>query len=236
MQWRVAELKPMSKNRVVSIIIPVINEENTIVKLIDDLLSWCEIQDEIIVADGGSTDDTLKLCEKVSVVHAQTGRANQMNEAAKYARGDVYWFIHADIRVSNISRSELFSEDDTKRWGFFDIDLQDDHWIFRIIESFMNFRSRVSKIATGDKGIFVARKTFEEIGGFPKIEIMEDIAISKTLKLHPPYISSHRIQVSTRRWRKHGILNTILLMWFLRIAGFCRVPAPSLARLYQKND
>lgn len=226
----------MSKKKIVSIIIPVFNEEKIITKLIDELLSWCETQDEIIIADGGSTDDTIKLCDKVKITQTEKCRANQMNEGAKYARGDVYWFIHADLGISNVSRSELFSENNTKRWGFFDIALQDDLWIFRIIESCMNFRSRISKIATGDKGIFMTRKVFEEIGGFPKIQIMEDIAISKKLNFYPPYISSHRIEVSSRRWRKYGIFNTIILMWFLRFAWFFGVPAPSLAKLYQKND
>ena len=100
----------------------------------------------------------------------------------------------------------------------------------------MNFRSRLTKIATGDKGIFITRRVFEEIGGFPEIEIMEDIAISKKLKIYSPYISSHRLQVSSRRWRKNGILRTISLMWFLRLAWFFRMSASFLARIYQKND
>ena len=100
----------------------------------------------------------------------------------------------------------------------------------------MNIRSRLTKIATGDKGIFLTREVFEEIGGFPAIEIMEDIAISKKLKSYPPFISSQRLQVSSRRWRKNGILATIFLMWFLRLAWFFKVSPSLLAKLYQKHD
>ncbi len=226
----------MTKNKIISIIVPVFNEENLLPRLINQLFSWCEFYDEIIVSDGGSIDGTVNYCERVRLVRTKKGRAIQMNEAAKCARGDVFWFIHADVEISNISRSELLCENSEKPWGFFDIDLKDSHWIFRIIEFSMNFRSRLTKIATGDKGIFITRRVFEEIGGFPEIEIMEDIAISKKLKIYSPYISSHRLQVSSRRWRKNGILRTISLMWFLRLAWFFRMSASFLARIYQKND
>ena len=100
----------------------------------------------------------------------------------------------------------------------------------------MNLRSRLTKIATGDKGIFVTREVFEKIGGYVPIEIMEDIAISKKLKLYSPYISSQRLQVSSRRWRENGILATIFLMWFLRLAWFFKVSPSLLAKIYQKHD
>ena len=226
----------MDKNKIISIIVPVFNEENFLPEVINQLLSWCESEDEIIVSDGGSSDGTVNLCDRVRLVRTKKGRAIQMNEAAKCAKGDVFWFLHADVGISNISRSELLSEGSEKFWGFFDIDLKDSYWIFRIIESCMNFRSRLTKIATGDKGIFLSRQVFEEIGGFPEIEIMEDIAISKKLKLYPPYISSHRLQVSSRRWKKNGILRTVLLMWSLRLAWFFKVSASSLERIYTKHD
>tara|TARA_Y200000002_G_scaffold351283_1_gene329187 strand:+ start:1122 stop:1802 length:681 start_codon:yes stop_codon:yes gene_type:complete len=226
----------MDKNKIISVIVPVFNEENFLPEVINQLMSWCESEDEIIVSDGGSSDGTVNLCDRVRLVRTKKGRAIQMNEAAKCAKGDVLWFLHADVGISNISRSELLSVGREKFWGFFDIDLKDSYWIFRIIESCMNFRSRLTKIATGDKGIFLSRQVFEEIGGFPEIEIMEDIAISKKLKLYPPYISSHRLQVSSRRWKKNGILRTVLLMWFLRLAWFFKVSASSLERIYTKHD
>ena len=226
----------MRKKSTISIVIPVFNEENLLPDLIKQLLCWCDLEDEIIVSDGGSTDGTVSFCDRVLLIRSKKGRAIQMNEAIKHAKGDILWFIHADIKISNISRSELTSDSNKKPWGFFDVDIKDSHWAFRIIESGMNIRSRLTKIATGDKGIFLTREVCEEIGGFPAIEIMEDIAISKKLKSYPPFISSQRLQVSSRRWRKNGILPTIFLMWFLRLAWFFKVSPSLLAKLYQKHD
>ena len=226
----------MSKKSTISIIIPVFNEKKLLPELIKKLVSWCDPEDEVIVSDGGSTDETVSFCDRVLLLISRKGRAIQMNEAIKYAKGDIFWFIHADVKISNISRNELISDSSEKHWGFFDVDIKDSHWAFRIIESSMNLRSRLTKIATGDKGIFITRKVFEEIGGYAAIEIMEDIAISKKLKLYSPYISSQRLQVSSRRWRKNGILATVFLMWFLRLAWFFRVSPRLLAKIYHKHD
>ena len=108
----------MDKNKIISIIVPVFNEENFLPEVINQLLSWCESEDEIIVSDGGSSDGTVNLCDRVRLVRTKKGRAIQMNEAAKCAKGDVFWFLHADVGISNISRSELLCEGSEKFGAF----------------------------------------------------------------------------------------------------------------------
>jgi hypothetical protein len=100
----------------------------------------------------------------------------------------------------------------------------------------MNWRSRLSGIATGDQGIFVKGEVFQSVGGYPEIDLMEDIALSRILKRHgPPVCLSEKIVASSRRWERNGILQTVLLMWRLRLAYFLGTDPQALARLYRKS-
>jgi hypothetical protein len=97
----------------------------------------------------------------------------------------------------------------------------------------MNLRSRLTGIATGDQAIFVNRDAFRQVGGFPPIELMEDIALSKLLKrIGPPLCLRERVITSARRWEKRGMINTILLMWRLRLAYFFGADPKDLGQLY----
>ena len=83
----------------------------------------------------------------------------------------------------------------------------------------MNARSRLTGIATGDQAVFVARAAFEEIGGYPDLPLMEDIALSRALKrISPPVCLRERVVTSGRRWENHGVARTIWSMWRLRLA------------------
>jgi GT2 family glycosyltransferase len=98
----------------------------------------------------------------------------------------------------------------------------------------MNWRSRLTGIATGDQTFFMTRDLFEKVGGFPEQPLMEDIEMSKRLKrLSPPLCLSERVETSGRRWDKKGVWKTIFLMWRLRWAYWRGVPANELSRLYR---
>jgi hypothetical protein len=100
----------------------------------------------------------------------------------------------------------------------------------------MNWRSRMSGIATGDQAMFVTRLAFDAVGGFAPIALMEDIALSTALKkLGPPACLSQRVVTSGRRWEQHGVLRTIVLMWRLRLAYFLGADPNQLARQYQQT-
>ncbi len=122
-----------------------------------------------------------------------------------------------------------------KAWGRFDIRLSVDTAALRIIAQLMNWRSRLSGVATGDQGIFMHRDTFVQVGGFTDIPLMEDIEICKRLKKAAgrPLCLSQKLTTSSRRWEKHGILPTIILMWRLRLAYWLGADPVNLARQYR---
>jgi len=220
----------------VSIVIPTLDERNHIGFLLRDLEPLRQTGHEVIIADGGSTDGTRALAGSRAdrVVLAPRGRASQMNAGARTAAGDVLWFLHADSRTLPGAQSQLL---DACRagtiWGRFDVRLAGQRPLLRVVERMMNWRSRLTGIATGDQGIFVTRAVFEAVGGFPPIPLMEDIALSKVLRRHArPACLSGPILTSSRRWEANGILRTILLMWSLRVAYALGADPRRLADLY----
>jgi len=223
----------------ISIIIPALNEAATIAATLNCMQSMRKRGHEVILVVGGSGDDTTAIAAPLvdCLIDSAAGRAAQMNNGAAAARGDLLWFVHADTGVSpDMDRLLLdaLSRSD-KLWGRFDIRLSGDAAALRIIAKMMNWRSRLSGIATGDQGIFMRRDAFERIGGFADIPLMEDIEICKRLKRAAgrPLCLSHKLTTSSRRWEKHGILPTIVLMWRLRLAYWLGAAPSDLARQYR---
>jgi len=221
----------------VSIIIPVLNEEENLSRVLQVLQPLRQSGRQIIVVDGGSTDNSLLVAQQAAddVIVSKPGRAIQMNSGAEVATGDVFLFLHADTQLPD-NALQLLSEMNTEQtfWGRFDVRLSGHRMVFRVIEGLMNLRSRLTSIATGDQAIFIERKLFADIGGFPEIALMEDIAISRMLKkrLRPICLRS-RVITSSRRWETKGIVATVLLMWKLRLYYFFGVPPEKLSQLYR---
>lgn len=220
-----------------SVIIPALDEAAAITGLLDDLAPLRVQGHEVIVVDGGSTDDTARIARpRVDrVLTATHGRAVQMDAGAQAAAGEVLWFLHADTRVPPAAADCLLQACDAGRdWGRFDVRLSGRRWPLRLIEAAMNLRSRLSGIATGDQGIFVRRSLFDAAGGFPAIALMEDIALSRALRrrARPACLRRPRLLTSSRRWERHGIARTILLMWRLRLAYALGASPERLARRY----
>ena len=223
----------------ISVIIPALNEADAIVDALTALQPMRERGQQLILVDGGSQDNTVPLAESMvdQVLQSSAGRATQMNAGAAVANGDLLWFIHADTRMAPDTDVLLTNalHDFDKQWGRFDTRLSGDAIALRLIEQMMNWRSRLSGIATGDQGIFICRKTFEQIGGFADIPLMEDIDISKRLKRAAgrPLCLTRKLLTSSRRWETQGILRTMILMWRLRLAYALGTDAEDLARQYR---
>jgi len=237
----VARLVNKMNNRI-SIIIPCLNEEENIHSTLLPLQKLRQRGHEIILADGGSTDNTANiaagLCDKFII--SAKGRALQMNSAAAVSSGDILCFLHADTLAPE-DLDTLITDalcNNKKIWGRFNIKLSGKQWQFRIIETLINVRSCISGIASGDQGIFVFRTVFNKINGFKNMPLMEDIELSKRLKekSRPACISKNHLITSSRRWEKHGITRTVLLMWKLRLKYFLGTPAKQLEKLYRRHD
>lgn len=224
----------------IAIILPVLNEEAHIVAGLNLLQPLRQQGCSLIVVDGGSQDQTVALAEPLAdlIIVSAKGRAAQMNAGAALGNSDILWFLHADslppADAATLIRNAL--SDPNQCWGRFDVRLSGQHPLLRIVETLMNVRSRWTGIATGDQGIFMLRKLFERVGGYPAITLMEDIAISRLLKRHSwPVCLRQRLQTSSRRWERDGILRTIVLMWRLRLAYFLGVDPDQLARIYYRQ-
>jgi rSAM/selenodomain-associated transferase 2 len=220
-----------------SIVIPVLNEADHIAQALKALAPLRSCGAEIIVADGDSDDDTVALAEPLSdrIVTSARGRATQMNAGAAAARGEVLLFLHADTRLpAGADRLILEGLAQSRRaWGRFDVTIEGEHPLFPIIAWFMNTRSRLTGIATGDQAMFVTRDAYAAAGGFPDIALMEDIEFARRLKhVSRPMCLRARVTTSGRRWETRGVSRTIFLMWRLRLAYFFGAKPEELARRY----
>lgn len=220
-----------------SIVIPTLNEEETISTALAVLQPLRRRGVEVIVVDGGSEDSTVRLASPLcdQAIVAPRGRASQMNTGAGEASGDKLLFLHSDTLLPEdaLEAIEQAFMAPGCVWGRFDVKIQSPLRFLAGVAFMMNLRSRWTGIATGDQAIFVKRSAFDEIGGFPDIWLMEDIALSKSLKrFSRPVCIRTRVTTSGRRWEKNGIIRTVLLMWQLRLAFFLGADPSRLAEKY----
>lgn len=217
----------------VSIILPTLNEAGHLNETLKNLFNNIDqSQCEVIISDGGSQDSSLEIAARFPcrITSSTAGRANQMNQGSRLANGQWLLFLHADSELPNNWLTEIES---SASWGFFPIKLSGKHGFLRIVEHAMCLRSSLTSIATGDQGLFFDKSFFEQLAGFPEIQIMEDVAISKKARRFSiPKIAGMPIKTSSRRWEKNGIGKTILLMWWMRLAYWFGTNPERLHRLY----
>jgi rSAM/selenodomain-associated transferase 2 len=221
----------------ISIIVPALNEAEGIAAVLAALASLRNRGHEVIVVDGGSSDGTAVLARPAAdrVASAPRGRASQMNVGAALARGEVLLFLHADTRLPENADARVLQglAASGRAWGRFDVRIEGASVLLPVIAFFMNLRSHATGIATGDQAIFVRREAFERAGGFPALELMEDIALSRSLRrLSRPLCLADKAVTSGRRWERRGVLRTVFLMWWLRLRFFFGAAPESLARIY----
>lgn len=219
-----------------AIIVPVLNEAATLLVRLQALAPLRARGAELLVVDGGSTDGTAALAQPHAdrVLQAPRGRAAQLNAGAAATRADVLLFLHADTRLPD-GADGLIGQALQRghRWGRFDVRIEGRHALLPMVAWFMNHRSRLTGIATGDQAVFVQRRLFEAVGGFAAVPLMEDIALSQRLKaIEAPACLRERVTTSGRRWDQHGFWRTVALMWRLRAAHALGADAHTLAHRY----
>ena len=219
----------------ISVILPVLNEEKTIGRTLAAVMAL--YPHEIIVVDGGSGDRTRRISVEAGakVLMTGPGRARQMNRGALEAMGDVLLFLHADTRLPASAFRDIESALSDPRYlgGRFDVELESDRWLLKVVGFMINLRSRLSKVGTGDQAIFVRREILAELGGFPDMPLMEDIAFSRMLKRAGKVACLRsKVVTSARRWEADGVWRTIFKMWTLKLLYLAGVSPARLKRFY----
>jgi rSAM/selenodomain-associated transferase 2 len=224
-----------------SIVMPVLNEAAGLPGVLQALAPLRARGHEVIVVDGGSHDGSAALAEAagVTVLAGPRGRARQMNAGAAVARHEVLLFLHADTQLpaqADAAIATALAEDDGAGadWGRFDVTIEGHSRWLPMVAWFMNRRSRLSGIATGDQALFVRRALFQRLGGFPEQPLMEDVELSRRLRaVSRPACLRQQVRTSGRRWDERGAWRTIVLMWRLRWLYWRGTPAEQLARAYR---
>tara|TARA_B100000315_G_C14524409_1_gene563114 strand:- start:424 stop:1095 length:672 start_codon:yes stop_codon:yes gene_type:complete len=218
----------------ISVIIPVYNEEKTIAQLLDGLCSCKDL--EAIVVDGQSSDKTQKVIEQyqVKALSSEKMRAKQCNVGANQAKGDIFVFLHADCLPDRESFKEIrASIDKGFIGGCLRQSIEDDRKVYRFIEASGNLRAKIFKIFYGDQAIFVKRDFFFKIGGFDEVEIFEDVLFSKKLKREgKTSLLNKKVYTLPRRWINQGLIKVTFINWFLTLGLFLGFSPKTLKKLY----
>ena len=219
-----------------SIILPLLNEAEGIVQALERLQEMRRQGGEVIVVDGGSVDETAELARPLAdcVITAARGRGAQMNAGAAQSTGDILLFLHADTLLPPAAPEVVAAAiAGGACWGRFDVRIAGALRCLGLVAGMMNWRSRLTGIATGDQAIFVSREAFRQVGGFPLIPLMEDIVLSSRLRaLGAPACLREKVFTSGRRWERYGLWRTIVNMWWLRLRFHFGASPVMLAREY----
>jgi rSAM/selenodomain-associated transferase 2 len=224
----------------ISIIIPVLNESVNVRRAIESTMPSENV--EVIVVDGGSTDDTCQVAQAsgARVIASAAGRSRQMNLGAAAATGDILLFLHGDSRLP-VGFDQLIRQimlvDKPPIAGAFSLAIDDSTQSLRWVEKGVNWRSRFCQMPYGDQGIFLMTKVFEELGGFPELPIMEDFELMRRLRQQGKIsIISQPILTSARRWLQKGILKTTLINQLMVLGYWSGVSPVRLVKLYRQKN
>ncbi len=220
----------------ISIIIPVLNEAHQLLKILHPLIVLPGL--EMIIVDGGSQDQTVAIAKTagVKIIQSPIGRAHQMNAGAAVATGDILLFLHADTRLP--TGFDLTIRDTLSQplaiAGAFRLQIDRLDWKLRVIEWGVNARSRYLQMPYGDQAIFLKTTTFQALGGFPSLPIMEDFELVRQLKRQGRIaIAPTAVITSGRRWQKLGAVRTTLINQCVILAYLLGVSPDRIAQWYR---
>jgi len=223
----------------ISVVIPAINEALSIQRAIKSVQEAGF--DEILVADGGSEDETPQIAVRcgASVVHGERGRAVQQNLGAQHVTGNVLLFLHADNWLAPEAGQQLRDCLSNPRvlGGAFEQQIEASGMLFRLLERGNAARVRLQNMAYGDQAIFMRRETFDQLGGFPEVQLMEDLLLMRAFrKFSKPSLLPGPVHVHPRRWQQRGLVQQTLKNWSLILGERFGVSPDRLARFYPSHD
>jgi rSAM/selenodomain-associated transferase 2 len=224
----------------VSVIVPALNEDRSIAGVLGDVREL-EVPHEVIVVDGGSTDDTAAVAARhgARVLQARRGRGAQLAAGARAAAAPVLCFLHADVRLHADARRELADVVRSRRAGAFAFRFRIDArgWRYRLIEFGVHLRMRVFGLPYGDQGLIVSRADYEAAGGYPDVPLMEDVALVDALRGITTVRSLRsELPVSARRWERDGPFTRMLRNWRIMLAYRLGASPHELAARYPPHD
>ena len=224
----------------VSIVIPTLNEEAALSDHLPRLRDVAGVQ-ELVVADGGSSDRTCAVAAEhgATVVTAPRGRGRQMNAGARQSQGDLLVFLHADcwLEPHAILEARALVRETGVIAGAFRQQIEGRRPIYRWIEGFASVRAKVLRTPYGDSGLFLQRRFFEAIGGFPEVPLCEDLGIARRLRRHGRVaVARSRVHLSARRWEERGVLRTTMLNWWVASMYTLGVSPHRLYQTYYREN
>jgi rSAM/selenodomain-associated transferase 2 len=223
----------------ISVIIPVYKEANTIQHTLSDLsgLDFSETL-EIIIVDSETDRSSLRaICQEgIIKLSGPKGRGAQMNLGAAIATGNILLFLHADTLLPDNAIKAILTATESKNivGGAFNLSIDAKGIPFRIIETSVRIRTRLTRIPYGDQAIFIKKSAFHELGGYPDIPIMEDVALIRKIKNRRQKISiiPAPVKTSARRWKMEGVLYCTLRNWVLLLLYYAGISPAKLTKYY----
>lgn len=220
----------------ISVIVPVLNEQDNIPSLAKSLEGG---DFEVILVDGGSSDATVELAGEYmfTVITSQPGRGLQQNTGALQAHGKILLFLHADTSLPENFATAVLQEvvKDGFIAGAFRLQIEEPTLSMRFIAACANLRSRLFQLPYGDQAIFISRDNFIKLQMFPNLPIMEDYIFIKRAKKHGRIaILDKTVVTSARRWRRLGVIRTTLINQLVLLGFFFKVSPDKLALLYRR--
>ncbi len=225
----------------ISVIIPVLHEGDTINEILDSIKPVSDdVAYETIVVDGDSSGSTIAHINDSSVLTltAPRGRALQMNAGAARACGDILLFLHADTLLPPKAFPKIIKALSNSNFigGAFDLKIQNHRWIFRAIGRAASWKHRLTRVPYGDQAIFMLRQYFENIGGYARIPLMEDVELMRRVKRQGGriIILPETVTTSSRKWETDGVFYTIIRNWIIQVLYLFGMPARHLIKYYYK--
>jgi rSAM/selenodomain-associated transferase 2 len=222
-----------------SVIIPTWNEEKLVGRAIR--MAWETGANEVIVSDGGSEDATIAVASRgqATIVPSAKGRAVQLNSGARHAGGDVLIFLHADNWLDRSVGSQIRDalRDPGILGGALGQTIEATGLVYRLVEWGNMARARWGGRPLGDQAIFMRRETFEKLGGYPTVPIMEDVLLMRAFRqLASPVLLPGPVYVDARRWQQTGPIRQTLRNWSLRCWHALGLAPERLARHYPDHQ